>query len=661
MSNELKFLGWKSRGLRCPDHEIDLTNDGDPASIALIQMPNGTGKTTSLELLRATMSGSAPDGGEWDPETVRSYRKRGPEKTRIGVFAVFFEVDDNRATIKLTLNFANGKARYDSTYGAGKQDRFNAPRPVRRFMTPGFVRFFIFDGELAENLLDSSKTDAERAIEDLFRMKILNAMASRVEEHWRQKTSDQRVKRGAALEKHIDKYERSKERLDKVKALKKQDEKKLKQKRHQLRQKEKQFEDELQKRDNTQNRRAEAKGKLQRWQSQVESLSAQVLDKMRSPNALSETFAEEIIQLKRSLDRVQLPERTAREFFEELAEEDECICGRELDRNHRETIRDRADQYLGSDDVAFLNAMKRDIGTFEESTRDGASDLESAIQSLIKATEKEKHWQTELDDAEAAITSSDPRAAEIREEVEDLEREVDKLEEKMERYDDRSEQPGINETWGIEVLERRVERHKRKAGEVAEALDLLRKKDKLESILNTAHDVARKQVSDEICRDANERIKTLMPNNDIRIDEIDRSLRLQNRGMGSVGETLTIGYAFLSTLFNRSNYSIPFIVDSPANPIDLDIRKQIGSIIPEVSHQFIAFTISSEREGFVTSLQDSSGDEIKYMTLFRKGIDEAQTKMTSEPDHLKHESSDGWCVEGPSFFNSFQVDEDPNQ
>lgn len=658
MTNDLKFLGWKAEGLRCPNHEIDLTSSEGPASIALIQMPNGTGKTTSLELLRAAMSGSASD---WDPEQIRSYRKREAGKTRTGNFTVSFKVADERATINLALDFVNGEARYSTTYKSGKMDGFSPPRPLRRFMTPGFVRFFIFDGELAENLLDPDKTDAERAIEDLFRMQLLNTMSSRVEEYWRQKTSDQRVTRDSALDKHIDKYKRSKDRLKKVKTQRARDKSKLWREQQQLEQKEEQFEEELQKRDDSQERRAEAKGSLKHWQGRVESLSADVLDKMRSPHALSETFSEDIIQLKESLDRVQLPERTAREFFEELAEEEDCICGRELDDEHRKAIRERADQYLGSDDVAFLNAMKRDIGSIEESNANGCSELESAIDSLIKATDKEQHWQTELDDVEAEITSSDPRAAEISEEVDTLKQEIDALEEKMERYDNRSEQKGIDETWGIEVLERRVERHKRKAGEVAEALGLLKKKDKLESILDTAHSTASQKVSQEICRDGNARIETLMPNNDIRIDKIDRSLRLQNRGRGSVGETLTIGYAFLSTLFDRSSYRIPFIVDSPANPIDLDIRQQIGSIIPKVSHQFIAFTISSEREGFVSSLQGSADEDIKYLTLFRKGIEEAESKMESEPDRLKNKFRDGWCVEGPSFFNSFQVDEDPNQ
>ena len=77
------------------------------------------------------------------------------------------------------------------------------------------------------------------------------------------------------------------------------------------------------------------------------------------------------------------------------------------------------------------------------------------------------------------------------------------------------------------------------------------------------------------------RIEQLMPHNDIRISEIDGCLRLDNQSGGSVGETLSVAYAFLSTLFHRSDqHQLPFVVDSPANPIDLAIRPNIGALVP---------------------------------------------------------------------------------
>lgn len=76
MSVVMQILGWKAEGLRCPDHDISfLDQEGNPYPISLIQMPNGTGKTTTLALLRAALSGSAANPG-WDDRMIASFQKK---------------------------------------------------------------------------------------------------------------------------------------------------------------------------------------------------------------------------------------------------------------------------------------------------------------------------------------------------------------------------------------------------------------------------------------------------------------------------------------------------------------------------------------------------------------------------------------------------------
>ena len=54
----IKILRWKATGLRCPDHEFSFESTaGNVHPLTLIQMPNGTGKTTTLTLIRAALSG----------------------------------------------------------------------------------------------------------------------------------------------------------------------------------------------------------------------------------------------------------------------------------------------------------------------------------------------------------------------------------------------------------------------------------------------------------------------------------------------------------------------------------------------------------------------------------------------------------------------------
>ena len=83
-----------------------------------------------------------------------------------------------------------------------------------------------------------------------------------------------------------------------------------------------------------------------------------------------------------------------------------------------------------------------------------------------------------------------------------------------------------------------------------------------------------------------------MPYNDIRVERIDGALLLQDKLSGSVGENVSVGYAFLATLFDRAEeHHLPFVVDSPVGSIDLDIRPRIGELLPKLAGQVIAFII----------------------------------------------------------------------
>jgi hypothetical protein len=129
---------------------------------------------------------------------------------------------------------------------------------------------------------------------------------------------------------------------------------------------------------------------------------------------------------------------------------------------------------------------------------------------------------------------------------------------------------------------------------------------------------------------------------------------LEGQEGGSAGETLAVAYAFLATLFNRVEHHLPFIVDSPANPIDLRVRPEIARLIPKLTTQFVAFTISSERQNFTAPLESAASGPVQFLTLFRKGPADLQKKAEVETDVV--ETTDGFLVSGKNFFNHFHLD-----
>lgn len=656
MAAVMRILGWKAQGLRCPDHEIScVDSDGQPFPVSLVQMPNGTGKTTTLALLRAALSGAAADPA-WDRQTISEYRKKNGSSTE-GSFEVRLLLNDRRATILMEFDFENGRASYKTTHGPGQREGFNPPSDFRRFMNENFVNFFVFDGELAQHLLDREYTDAQIVVENLFQMNAFDAMARKVGEYWDSKTQNvsateerglaRRQNRLASLRSHLAKCKREQQGLQERRM----------DLSAQLQMKEDAYQQEIKKEDARFQALNEAETKVERLKGKVREEALDVLDRMRDPHALSSSFATSMLALKNGLDKVKLPESAAREFFEDLADAKECVCGRPIDSEIAATIRSRAARYLGTEDVALLNSMKTAIkDAIGDTTDEAEKDLNSKMASLGTAVEEERDARNDRDSLRLEAEQADPAVKSARDDIESLRNQIEAVDAELEKFDSKNQTQNDDRTYGIEILQRRIDDAERKLAEITHTLTEKAKRDALTAIINSAHKKARTGITKELCEQANARISELMPHNSISIERIERNLILEGQEGGSVGETLSIAYAFLATLFHRSDHQLPFVVDSPAGPIDLAVRPKIGELIPNLTGQFIAFTISSERSRFITPLKRASHTEIQFITLFRKGSQELEREAHDKGTVL--ETGDGLNVTGEDFFNAFQLEEE---
>ena len=652
----MRILGWKAQGLRCPDHEINCVNsDGNPYPVTLIQMPNGTGKTTTLDLLRAALSGAAIKPG-WDRHTISDFQRRNSDEPD-GFFEVRLLLNDRRTTIVMEFDFENGRVFYKTTHGPGRRDGFYPPPDFRRFMNENFVNFYVFDGELAQHLLDRDYTDAQIVVESLFQINTFDTMVGKVREHWDKITQNVGATEERGLSRRQNRLKSLKERLTSLtneqKALQEQRAKL----ETQLQKKDDIYHQEIKKEDERFEALSNAEANVERLKGKVREEALDILDRMRDPHSLSSSFANSMLALKDGLDRVKLPESAAREFFEDLADETECICGRPIDAEVAETIRTRANQYLGSEDVSLLNSMKSSIkDAIGDTPGEYEIDLNVRMESLSSAVKEELDARNELDALKFEAEQSDPAVKRARDDIENLRNKIESIDIELEKFDSKDQTQADERTYGIEILEKRVVDAETKLGEITRTLTEKAKRDILMAIINSAHKKARLGITTELCDEANGRISELMPHNNISIERIEQNLILKGQEGGSVGETLSIAYAFLATLFNRSDHQLPFVVDSPAGPIDLAVRPKIGELIPKLTGQFIAFTISSERNHFIAPLKQASNTEIQFITLFRKGSEELERAANLSGTVV--ETSDGLNVSGEAFFNEFQVEEE---
>ncbi len=649
VTNQLKLLGWEATGLRCPDHVIDFSRGKNGVyPISLVQMPNGTGKTTALHLLRAALSGAA---AEWTPAQVRELRKKDGGND-VGCFTLRLMHDDRRITIAITLDFDDGKARYGTTVASGLKQGFHPPQQLKPFLRPEFVKLFVFDGELAQQLLSPKHTNAQSAVDELFRLDLLAAISDRVSDYWERQTEGQTAKaqqgltkwkrRVGSLERRITQLRKDQKKLEMARAEVYEEHESLRS----------EIEDGLRARADAQRLLDAADESVIKTCDLVTSLSVALFNGLTQPAQLSEVFAEGLELLKSGLDRAKLPESAAREFFEELANDEEvCVCGRDLDEECRSRIREHAKSYMGSEEVAFLNAMKSDISRATAARSSGS--VTTIVGDLEDSIAKRGEAQTERDRVKRHALGEDPELEKAERQRSELQRQLDALDGQLASFEDTDTSRGVDTTTGIPVLIAQLEEAKRTLDKVVGTVTLRAKRDAIMSLLERAEERGRKTLCANIVRRANSRIVKLMPNNDIRISRIESRLVLKGQEEGSVGETLSVAYAFLSTLFGQAEYQLPFIVDSPAGPIDFAIRPEIAKLIPQLSNQFIAFTISSEREKFVQPLADGCDGELQYLTLFRKGnrsVDDAGRRCSHT------ETEDGLLVSGAKFFEQFQLE-----
>lgn len=663
MSSVMQVLGWRARGLRCPDHEVDCSDTEEAAvPVVLIQMPNGTGKTTTLSLLRAALSGSA-DKHAWSRSRVLTYQKRYHPDSE-GFFELRLLLNGQRVTIILEFDFDAGRIYYKTTRGHGQVEGFDPPMEFKRFMNDEFVKFFVFDGELADNILSREHTDAQQAVESLFQVHLLPQMQAKISAYWDEQTSAVTAKDQAGYTRRTNRLRQWRDRLSHLQRERAACQKELDNVVQQLKIQEERYNTQIKKEEERAAQIRSAEGAATDAEDLVKESTQGVLDGIRDPHAVSPAFAESMYGLKMGLDRVKLPESAAREFFEELSEEDLCVCGRPINNDIKLAIQKRARQYLGSDDVSLLNAMKTAIDESVGSSRKRAAEaLSLDISKLGTLVRQELTAQNELDRLRREAERADPDVMRAREEIVRLSERLAPLQANLTAFDAPDENVNLDRIGNLDphrissiaTVKEVVSLLEEQVSEITGTLALREKRDLLIRLVQQAYGLARQHITNEIRDDANERIAELMPDNSIRIKEIDRSVSLDGQTTGSAGENLSIGYAFLATLFHRSGeHELPFIVDSPANPIDYDIRPKIGELVPNLSNQFIAFVISSERERFLPALRAAANGHILYVTLFRKNIARHAHRAQAVPNHV--ESEDGLLVVDEDFFNDFQLD-----
>ena len=365
---------------------VDAT--GNIINNNFIMMANGTGKTTTMALLKGLLDGTAV---VWSASDVKSFAPT-TRVSDVGEFSITVKFDERQYKYFLCLDYRTGVATINTTTteNGGYEEGRHLPDSLKDIFSPEFVSRFVFDGEQAKKTMDSSSNEAEETIKYLYRLdKLDNIIAS----NQRILTEIQEAEGAKGSKGSLSNLKTRRDSVCKTIETLKDKAKKLKAdiEEYQTEQGSKiARRDELDK--NYEELNAEKQDIIQKQQHNKDAVDAkisEILNLMKSPYLISPEFNERMYELASSMTKLKLPKTISRDFFVELSDADTCVCGREIKDRERQFILINAEKYLGSDQQSVLNAIKSSLNSNSYDER-----LSEAYEQLKELREEGNRLQT---------------------------------------------------------------------------------------------------------------------------------------------------------------------------------------------------------------------------------------------------------------------------
>lgn len=656
---KIEIVGWSSKGFRCPDVQVTLSNDaGNLSSVSLIQMPNGTGKTTTLELLRATLSG---DIGPLQRNGLRQLARVNSDIS-CGEFSVDLRIDGDEFNVRLEVDFSSDSHVFYTTspkYG-GTENEFTLPASARKFFTKEFLDLFLFDAEFQQSIFDTRANAADSAINALCQIYIMEEIQDKANLAWREKAQTDTTKSESGLGTIRKDLEKARKRQVKLKEIRQTAQDFIHENLDNYSKKEADFASIEATMGEFSDKKSDAKYAHDTAKEELKNVEDNFLGFLRNIYFTSEENSNLLDGLYNSLEKNQLPETTSKQFFIDLAQKaSECICGRALDEEQKEFILENSKNFLSSDTSGVMNQIKAKIEDYKVQAFDSAA-LNNYTQSI---KDKKRKINVLGEDYERASRLLEEAGGEklkaIANDAAELKQEIEKRRDIIEvldaEHDTRKplKQIDIETVKSLDSVSLLIKELEEREANITNTVDLKRKIDILDQIIKSATSKAQSVIKSELKEKCNDRLKTLLVNDPLKIASIDKSINLQGQDGASAGQQLTVAYTFLMSLLERGGNQFPLIVDSPAGPLDRTVRANVGSLIPEICDQYIAFTINTEHPGFVSSLKENCSN-IKFLTLFRK-TEGTERFMQSLPNGRFVENDNGVLVDDENYFDNFDI------
>ena len=650
----------ETKGLRCPDSLILFKNRSSGGVINLLQMPNGTGKTTIIKLISASLTGEI---NKWSPAEVKSYKAKADDSIN-GEFRITLSLETKsvkQLTFLTRFNFADGITDIYTTRGSiGEEQGWLPPSELRQFFSEGCVDVFCFQGDKTKDIIDESKNDAEITIKAFFGFDQINGFIDDIKKYHRDTIDTGTPVTTANIEA---KENQAKSWEARALLLKEDYDDKLLEK--------KDVDDEVDTLFKSQRRIIEALDgtseqedldkKYSKANNNVINTSNDCWSDLKNPLLISNDLLSKLYVFRDSLEKMKLP-GGSRSFFEELIREnDGCICGEELTDSRIKHIQNQIEQYLGDEEANVVNAIKGEIVDTYENLKDSNSldkdfiVLENALEDRANAFKDKEDYLTRMKEL------ATPENKLIFEKYGEVIKRQTILKNILEQRvkDNVVELSQLNNPDNCKsyiAAEKTAEKLYEEIGLISGKQGISESYSILKKVINSAKHKSLKEIKEKLAVKTNEKlIESLPTGSEIEVLDIEEHVKLGWNGVtqseGSGAQNIIIAYSFARSVLEEANIEFPLIVDHPFTQIDYKNRINLGSKLGSLMHQFIGFLIDTERAGFLEGIADQT--DVSYISMFSSQIEGNKgfiEKIESLPSSEFLKTDNGYITYNKEFF-----------
>lgn len=555
--------------------QISFRNDtGGVIKNNFVMMANGTGKTTTMTLIKGLLDGSAKN---WPVDYVKSFAPTTTTGDK-GEFSITVKFDEKQYKYFLSLDYVNGIAKIETQAPPkGRETGLLLPTAIKGIFTPEFVSRFVFDGEQAKKSMDRTSNEADETIRYLYRLDELDeilAMNMNILTEIQNAEGGSTGTRGSLSNLRS----RQKKVRDHIASL----EKKQKQLNGDIaRFSQEKIEKEKQRQELDKNYEALNKEKneviaeQEKNRGNVDVKITEIVSLVKTPYLVSEGLCNRMYEFGDAMKKLKLPKSSSKDFFTELAYAEKCVCDRCIGEKERDAILKNAERYLGSDHQAVLNNIKSVLmgSTYDER-------LVAAFEELGKLQEQKTRLNARFADVEdKLIKAGGPQVEQLQSEIEVLIGQISSAQTQLKIIESKDEDDEtLTEENNLHKARRADAEYEVKIASTTKTNAALRKKNVVQDLVNEIKTQATAALKEEIIKKANDKISRVIKDDYIEIESIDGYIKLKDREGASDGQTLSIGYCFLGTLFEEAELEFPFVIDSPTGKMDFDKRQAVADI-----------------------------------------------------------------------------------